>query len=125
MRHDGACFDSYVTQATIDSLVVIACIDNFCKKLSRPTTLVIDNAPVHGSLAFQAMIPKWEAQNLFLWFLPPYCPELNLIELLWKQIKYRWMPIDAYASFEKLESCLDYILKNLGSKFNIGFNGSR
>jgi hypothetical protein len=121
MRHDGTHLDSYVTQGTIDSAVVIACIDNFCQKLTRPTTLVIDNAPVHGSAWFESMIPKWEAQNLFLWFLPPYCPELNLIEILWKQIKYRWMPIDAYGSFEKLSDSLDNILANFGKQFKICF----
>ncbi len=25
-----------------------------------------------------------------LLFLPPYSPELNLIEILWKQAKYHW-----------------------------------
>lgn len=121
MRHDGEHLDPYVTQGTIDSEVVIACIDNFCKKLKRSTTLVIDNAPVHRSKRFESMIPKWEAQNLFLWFLPAYCPELNLIEILWKQIKYRWMPIDAYGSFEKLSESLDHILANFGKQFKISF----
>ena len=68
------------------------------------------------------MIPQWEAKGLYLWFLPSYCPELNLIEILWKQIKYRWMPIDAYASFEKLAECLDKILANFGSEFKICFS---
>ncbi len=122
MRHDGEHLDPYVTQGTVDSAVVIACIDNFCQKLTRPTTLVIDNAPVHGSKWFETMIPQWEAKGLYLWFLPSYCPELNLIEILWKQIKYRWMPIDAYASFEKLAECLDKILANFGSEFKICFS---
>jgi transposase len=115
------CLDPYVIEGTIDSAVVIACIDNFCQKLTRPTTLVIDNAPVHGSARFEAMIEKWEAKNLFLWFLPPYSPELNLIEILWKQIKYRWMPIDAYASLERLSSSLDNILSTFGKQFKIYF----
>ena len=121
MKHDGTHLDPYVTQGTVDSAVVIACIDNFCKKLTGPTTLVIDNAPVHGSKLFEMMIPKWEAMNLFLWFLPPYSPELNLIEILWKQIKYRWLPLDAYESFENLSSSLDSILAAFGKQFCICF----
>ena len=121
MKHDGTHLDPYVTQGTVNSAVVIACIDNFCQKLTRPTTLVIDNAPVHGSALFEAMIPQWEARNLFLWFLPPYSPELNLIEILWKQIKYRWMPLNAYESFEKLSDSLDNILASFGNKFQICF----
>ena len=121
MRHDGSRLDPYVFTGSIDSAVVIACIDNFCKQLSRPTTLVIDNAPIHRSAEFEAMIPIWEAQGLFLWFLPPYSPELNLIEILWKQIKYRWMPIHAYESLQTLGHCLDNILAGFGKQFNICF----
>ena len=121
MRHDGEHLDPYVIEGTVDSNVVIACIDNFSKKLVRPTTLVIDNAPIHGSAAFVEMIPKWEAKNLFLWFLPPYSPELNLIEILWKQIKYRWMPLNAYESIKQLNESIDSILRNFGKQFKICF----
>ena len=64
----------------------MACTDRFYDKLTRPTTPVIDNAPIQGSAAFELEIPKWEARNLSLWFLPPYSPEFYLIEILWKQI---------------------------------------
>ena len=67
------------------------------------------------------MIPEWEKQDLYLWFLPPYCPELNLIEILWKKIKYYWLPIDAYNSFEKLDECLCQVLANIGKKYRISF----
>lgn len=90
-------------------------------ELPRPTTLVIDNAPIHTSARFQSMIPEWEKQDLYLWFLPPYCPELNLIEILWKKIKYYWLPIDAYDSFEKLDECLCQVLANIGKKHRISF----
>lgn len=29
----------------------------------------------------------------------PYSPELNLIEILWRQMKYAWLPLSAYLSF--------------------------
>jgi transposase len=41
-------------------------------------------------------------QGLYLLFLPPYCPELNLIEILWRKIKYEWLPVSAYESFKDL-----------------------
>jgi hypothetical protein len=122
MRHDGLHLDPYVFEGNIDSSVVIACMDRFCQKLTRPTTLVIDNAPIHGSASFESMIPEWEAKGLYLWFLPPYSPELNLIEILWKQIKYRWLPIDAYNSFERLSECLDNILATFGKKYRVFFS---
>jgi len=40
-----------------------------------------------------------------LHWLPPYSPELNLIEILWRKIKYQWLPLRAYLSFNHLQSC--------------------
>lgn len=121
LKHDGTHLEPYVFEGSIDTETVIACMDNFAKTLLKPTTVVIDNAPVHRSAAFQQMISEWESKNLYLWFLPPYCPELNLIELLWKKIKYTWMPISAYTSWESLKKNLYNILKNIGKEFQIQF----
>jgi len=118
-RGDG--FDPYVVEGCVDASIAIACLDSFCKKIKRPTTVVIDNAPVHTSGLFQSMIPEWEKRGLYLWFLPAYCPELNLIEILWKKIKYYWLPIQAYQSFEKLNDELNNILANIGKKIRISF----
>jgi len=93
MDYQGERFDPYVFQGGIDADVVIACMDSFSKKRTRPTTVMIDNAPVHTSAAFAAMIPEWERKNLFCWFLPAYSPEINLIEMLWKKITYYWLPL--------------------------------
>ncbi|MGZ5009025.1 MAG: transposase [Methylobacter sp.] len=34
-----------------------------------------------------------------MWFLPPYSPELNHIEVLWKKIKYGWLSWDSLRQF--------------------------
>jgi hypothetical protein len=54
--------------------------------------------------------------------LPPYCSELNAIEILWHRIKYFWLPFSAYLSFAHLSSCLEEILVNFGSKYQITFS---
>jgi len=56
-----------------------------------------------------------------VWFLPPYSPELNRIEVLWKKIKYEWLPWEAYASFEALRNARQDIFQNLGGKYQINF----
>jgi len=121
LNYNGQHLDPYVVQGHIDTETVVACFDSFCKKINKPTTVVIDNAPVHTSNLFQSMIPQWEQQNLFLWFLPAYCPELNLIEILWNKIRYHWLPISAYQSFERLDQELVLILENYGKKLQISF----
>jgi len=51
----------------------------------------------------------------------PYSPELNLIEILWRKIKYNWLPLRAYLSFDHLQSELKNILDQFGSKYKITF----
>jgi hypothetical protein len=36
---------------------------------------------------------------LIIKYLPPYSPELNLIEILWRFMKYYWLPFSAYMFF--------------------------
>jgi len=58
-----------------------------------------------------------------IYFIPSYSPEFNLIEILWRFIKYRWLPLDAYASFSALKKHLNEILDNFGGKYMIKFWG--
>ena len=44
--------------------------------------VVLDNARVHTSKAFQERREAWEKRGLFIFYLPPYSPHLNLIEIL-------------------------------------------
>ena len=82
----------------------------------------MDNAPIHKSKMFMKNIEKWRTENdLFLFFLPTYSPELNLIEILWRKIKYEWLEFKAYLAFDKLNINLKEILDNVGNKFNINF----
>jgi len=101
--------------------MVIACIDAFAKGLSKTTVLVIDRAPIHTAKTFKAAMARWQAKGLRLFFLPSYSPELNLIERLWQEIKYRWLPLWAYESWHKLKAALDEVLVGVGEKYQISF----
>ena len=57
--------------------------------------VVVDNAPIHTSDDFAEQKLLWQAQDLAVKFIPPYCPEFNLIELLWRKIKYEGLPLNA------------------------------
>ena len=50
-----------------------------------------------------------------------YSPELNLIEILWRKIKYEWLPLDAYQSYGHLKKWVLEIMGNVGEKFQITF----
>jgi transposase len=114
-------FESYVFEGPIDSEVLIKCFDDYCQRMKKPALIVLDNAPVHKSAAFESQLKRWEEQGLYLLFLPPYCPELNLIEILWRKIKYEWLPVSAYQSFKELSEALNEVLRGVGSKYRLSF----
>jgi len=86
----------FMFEGSIHTGVVIACFDTFCQTLTKKTVVVIDNASIHTSDEFEDRIPYWKMQGLVIKYLPPYSPELNLIEILWRRIKYTWLPFSAY-----------------------------
>lgn len=114
-------FQSYLTQGSVNSEFVIHCFDAYCAQLTKPCVIVIDNAPMHRSSAFEAKLKEWEEEGMYLLFLPPYCPELNLIEILWRKLKYEWLPLSAYESFKQLSETLEETLKEVGAKYLLSF----
>jgi transposase len=114
-------FHAFAFQGTIDSNTVIHCFDLFRQHQQKPALVVVDNAPIHTSADFEEELDRWQKDDLFVKFLPPYCPELNLIELLWRKIKYEWLPLDAYLNFKTLTASLFDVLKGIGSKYRITF----
>ena len=60
-------------------------------------------------------------KDSYIFFLPPYSPELNIIEILWRFIKYEWLEVSAYQGFEKLEEALSVLLDAVGTKYLINF----
>src|SRR6266496_5060536 len=71
--------------------------------------------------AFEDCVPYWKKHGLIIKYLPPYSPELNLIEILWRRIKYDWLPFSAYACLNAMIEALDDILSHVGSKYQITF----
>lgn len=116
-------FHPFIFEETIDSEIVIACFDSLCQVITKLTFVVIDGAPVHTSDAFQARLKGWEDRGLYVYLLPAYSPELNLIEILWRMIKYHWLPLNAYESYKALLRMLNIVLKGIGSKYQIDFAG--
>ncbi|EGJ28356.1 hypothetical protein LYNGBM3L_74600 [Moorena producens 3L] len=53
----------------------------------RLRVIVQDNGPVHTSKQVREKWAQWEAQGLYLFFLPKYCSEMNPIESEWHQLK--------------------------------------
>lgn len=113
--------ESFCFECSIDSEIVIACFNEFSKNINRKTVIITDNASMHTSTKFKEQIAIWEKKGLFIKYLPAYSPELNLIEILWRFIKYYWLPFSAYLSFRNLVCEVEKILRNIGTEFVIDF----
>jgi transposase len=87
----------------------------------RPTVIVLDNASIHHSID-QATLDRWFMQHKALLFhLPPYSPELNLIEIVWKHFKNHWRRFATWTK-ETNDAELVKLLNGYGTKFQVNFS---
>ena len=63
-----------------------------------PLTLVLDKARYHRC---RLVMDAATALVIDLLFLPPYSPNLNLIERLWKFVKKQWLATRGTATFNR------------------------
>ena len=116
---------SYIADGKVDSDKVIEVFDDFTLTLTKPTVVILDSASYHKSKKFKANLSKWSNRGLTLLYLPPYSPQLNIIEILWKFMKYYWIEYTAYLSYDNLLEYVKKIFDNYGTKedqYFINFN---
>lgn len=110
-----------VCETTFNTDNFIQFMERFVAQTVKKTVVILDNSPIHKSKKFKAKIEEWKKNDVLIYFLPPYSPELNLIEILWRRIKYQWLSFDAYLCFQNLKERLSHVLNNFGTKYDIIF----
>jgi transposase len=113
--------ETYVSEQSINSDVVIACIDTFFPSVDKPTVIVVDQSSIPVSDAILDKLEEWQERQITIFVLPSYSPQLNLIEILGRFIKYEWLGIDAYSSWETFVESVEKILKEFGENYVINF----
>jgi transposase len=97
---------------TMDAAVFIA----FCRRLihddTGPVFLILDGHPVHRSKAVKQFIDTADGR-LRLFFLPPYSPELNPDEWVWKNVKHDRIGKAGIRSAEDLRQKAENALRRL------------
>ena len=78
-----------------------------------PITVVLDNARYQ-----RCRIVQWQAAQLGieLLFVPPYSPNLNLIERLWKFVKKKCLYSKYFDSFEKFQKAISQCLEQASTE---------
>jgi transposase len=95
----------------------IAGLRNF---VNKPLTIILDNASIHKAKSTKKIINFLKTEDVNLYFLPPYSPELNRIERFWGAMKQTWMQPKCRNN-QELEEDVDEIFNNFGTKYKFSF----
>lgn len=116
-RYHGFCSTESMTSERIADF-----LDRFSLTIRKDTFVVLDNAKVHRSKYMKEMRKIWEKRGLYLFFLPPYSPHLNIAETLWRMLKGQWIQPADYVSVDNLFYAVNRGLAGLGSTHFINFS---
>ena len=78
----------------------------------RPITLILDNARYQKC---QSVANKAKELNIDLLYLPPYSPNLNLIERLWRFVKKEVLYSKHYDCFDAFRNSINTCITELGT----------
>ena len=111
------------TLQKIDSNFIIEVLDRFSLSISKNTFVVLDNARIHTARKVKELFKIWRKRGLYIFYLPPYSPHLNIIERLWKEIKQGWIkPTDYAGTADDLFYAVNRICSAVGKSLFINFS---
>jgi transposase len=97
--------NTYITSIQVCELLVL-----ITQKSTGPVTVVLDNARYQRCKVVTELAEKL---NIELLFLPPYSPNLNLIERVWKFTKKQCLNSRYYSDFELFRNTIYGFLTNM------------
>ena len=80
-------YHGFTAQENITQDKIVSYLDEFSKSITQKTVLVLDNASVHRGRKVKEKREEWAERGLFVFYLPPYSPQLNIAETLWRILK--------------------------------------
>jgi transposase len=111
------------TRANITARFIFEQFEQLSLKLKRLTVVVLDNARMHRARIIKERIEVWQQRGLYLFYLPRYSPHLNIVETLWRKLKYEWLRPSDYETRETLSYAVRQALKAVGESLFIQFSG--
>lgn len=84
----------------------------------KPVVIVLDNGPIHISKATTAALAA-RAHWLTVEWLPKYAPELNDIELAWRDLKAHHLAHQTFADDQALDRAIHAAVAALNAERNI------
>ena len=109
------------TEDSITATFVVNQLETLSWQLSKPTVVVLDNARIHTADKVRQRLVYWQQRGLYIFYLPPYSPPLNLAERLWKELKARWLRPQDYQTSSGLFYAVWLALAAVGQELFIRF----
>jgi len=110
------------TTGKITAAFVFEQLENLSTNLQKLTVVVFDNARVHRAKLIRERIQAWQARGLFVFYLPAYSPHLNIVEVLWRKLKYEWLLPEHYETPQSLFYAVRQELAAMGTGLRIRFS---
>lgn len=110
------------TRRRITGEFIMEQLERLSFSIQKVTVVVLDNARVHTSEKVQERRQFWQARGLFIFYLPPYSPHLNIAETLWRRLKYEWLEAEDYATTDGLFYQVRQALAAVGKGLKIRFS---
>lgn len=115
-------YHGFTSRHSIKAEDVAKFIDNFSITITRPTFIVLDNASVHRGGRMKEILEKWKERGLYIFFLPPYSPHLNIAETLWRILKTKWIKPEHYIDTHTLFDATHRTLDGIGHIYVINYS---
>jgi transposase len=109
-------YEGFTTKGSITAYEVVDFLDAFSLKVRKQTFVVLDNASVHRNKKIRELRKVWEKRGLFLFYLPPYSPHLNIAETLWRILKGKWLRPQDYVNQDVLHYTTNRALAAIGTQ---------
>ena len=110
------------TEQNIDANFVFNQLETLSFQIQKPTVAVLDNASIHKAKMIQNQWHYWEKRGLYIFHLPPYSPQLNIAETLWRKIKKEQIDHTDYINKETLFYAVNRCLAQIGEGWEIKFS---
>lgn len=114
-------YEGFTTTERMTADKIVSFLDDFSFRIRKNTFVVFDNATVHRNRWIKELRPIWEKRGLFIFFLPPYSPHLNIAETLWRILKGKWIRPQDYESTDMLFYTTNRALADIGKGLNIQY----
>lgn len=88
------------------------------EQTGKITVIIQDGASFHRSKKVQQYWQRWQQQGLYIFFLPPYSPQMNRIEDEWLHLKRDELCSQIFEDEYELALALIHAIQNRADKNN-------